>query len=92
MGSITECAPLNLRLVADDSGSFTPPDNNFAFPESGSCKGAPGATYGAQPIIFTVDSATFPLLFTTGGGSNTFFQVSTTTFGGVNIMIPGNAG
>jgi hypothetical protein len=93
MGSAAECVPLNVRLVADEKGNLAAPLNaQFAFPESGTCEGTPGATYGDQEIVFTVDPATLPLVFTTGGTSNKFFELSTTPQGGITIAPPPTSG
>ena len=93
MGTDAECVPLNIRYVADESGTLAPPVTpGFVFPESGSCEGAAGATYNDQAITFTVNQAAFPVFFTTGGTSNVYFQVATTTGGGVSVSIPSTNG
>lgn len=93
MGSSTECVPVNLRMLTDEQGDLaTPETTQFTFPETGSCQGAPGATYNNVPVIFTVDPNKFPLFLTTGGISNLFFNVATTSYGGVNIVVPSHAG
>jgi hypothetical protein len=92
-GAATACIPLNLRLVADESGDLDPPNpSSFSFPDSGNCNGAAGQTYANQTTTFTIDPANFPLLFTTGGASNIFFEVVTTTNNGLNIDFPGTSG
>lgn len=89
MGNVSECVPINLRMLTDESGRLAGPNSlQFTFPESGNCNGAPGATYNNEPVVFNVNPSAFPLFFTTGGKSNLFFQVSTTTFGGIQIQIP----
>jgi len=93
MGPAAECVPLNLRLVANESGLLAPPTTpQFTFPESGSCEGAPGATYNDQAVTFTADPSLFPVFITTGGTSNVYFQVSTTTNNGIQIMLPSTQG
>jgi hypothetical protein len=93
MGAVAECVPMNVRLVADEKGDLTAPlTTQFAFPESGSCEGTPGAMYNDQEIVFTVDPATLPLVFTTGGTSNKFFELSTTPQGGISIAPPPTSG
>jgi hypothetical protein len=51
-----------------------------------------GSTY-SEPVTFTIDpSLTAPFLLTTGGASNVFFEVATSTTGGVDIALPSDAG
>jgi hypothetical protein len=92
-GQSPECVPLNIRLVADEEGDLDPPNPaSFTFPDSGNCNGAPSETYANQTTTFTVDPTSFPLLFTTGGASNIFFEVSTSTDDGLNVLFPGTSG
>ncbi len=96
MGTAAECVPVNLRLVADESGTLAPPNSpasgTFTFPDTQSCNGTPGATY-SQSITFTIaPSAAPPYLFTTSGTSNVFFTVATNTANGLDIVLPGNSG
>ncbi len=94
MGNAGECVPVNIRLVSNESGTLTPPQTaNFSFPVTGNCNGAGGGVYKDQPVVFTLDpSSAFPLLITTGGISNTYFEVSTTTTGGIDIELPSSSG
>ena len=93
MGSVAECVPMNVRLVANEKGDLTAPlTTQFSFPESGTCQGTPGAAYSNQEIVFTVDPTTLPLVFTTGGTSNKFFELSTTPQGGITIAPPPTSG
>lgn len=93
MGNVLQCVPLNIRLLADEKGDFAAPiTQQFTFPETNSCEGAPGATYTDQQIVFDTDSIPFPAFFTTGGVSNIFFQVATTSAGGLNVTIPQASG
>lgn len=93
MGSVAECVPLNVRLVADEEGDLTAPlTTEFSFPDTGTCEGTPGVTYNNQQIVFNVDPTTLPLIFTTGGTSNDFFEVSTTPQGGITITPPPTSG
>ena len=93
MGAVSECVPMNVRLVADENGDLTPPlTTQFSFPDSGTCVGTPGATYSDQEIVFTVDPTTLPLLLTTGGTSNSYFEVATDTTGGLDITPPPTSG
>jgi hypothetical protein len=93
MGSVAECVPLNVRLVADEKGDLAAPlTTQFSFPDSGTCEGTPGAMYNGQEIVFAVDPTTLPLVFTTGGTSNKFFELSTTSQGGVSITPPPTSG
>jgi FlaG/FlaF family flagellin (archaellin) len=93
MGSMAECVPMNMRLVADEQGDLTAPlTTQFIFPDSETCEGTPGVAYNDQQIVFNVDPATLPLVFTTGGTSNKFFELSTTPQGGITIAPPPTSG
>lgn len=88
VGNVSECVPINLRLVADEFGTLKAPDS----PDTQNCNGTPGATY-SQSVVFAIDSSTTaPFLFTTGGTSNIFFNVATSTTGGVDIALPSHSG
>ncbi len=92
-GQSPECVPLNVRLVADEEGDLDPPNPaSFTFPDSGNCNGAPNETYTDQTTAFTLATTTFPLLFTTGGASNIFFEVATSSNNGLNVLFPGTSG
>ncbi len=92
-GASPECVPQNLRLVADEQGDLNPPNPaSFSFPDSGNCNGSPNQTYTNQTTTFMVDPTTLPLLFTTGGTSNIFFEIATTTGNGLNVVFPGTSG
>jgi hypothetical protein len=92
-GDSYACVPMNLRLVTDEAGDMQAPDTaQFQFADSGGCQGTPHVTYDRQPVVFTVDPTTAPFLFTTGGQSNIFFEVSTTTGNGLQVMIPQQSG
>lgn len=84
MGNTSECVPINVRYVADEAGTLAAPASpsgaNFIFPDTETCEGTPGAIY-SQSITFAVNPTVMPLLFTTGGASNQFFQVATSTDG-----------
>lgn len=93
MGQTAECVPMDVEMVADEKGDLTSPlTTQFSFPDSGTCEGAPGALYTGQQIVFNVDPTTFPLVFTTGGTSNKFFELSTTPQGGITITPPPTSG
>ncbi len=96
MGSTPDCVPVNVRLVADESGTLQPPDlpqgSTFVFPDTQSCNGTPGETY-SESLLFTIPSSlAAPYFFTTGGASNTFFQVATTSPNGITITLPPTSG
>ena len=95
MGTVSECVPVAVRLVTDESGTLAPPvspaSSTFIFPDTQSCDGTPGATY-SEPLTFTVDNVPTPFLVTTGGTSNVFFMVATDTNGGVDATLPGTSG
>jgi hypothetical protein len=92
-GQSPACIPLNLRLVADEEGDLDPPNPAaFTFPDSGNCNGAPNETYTDQSTTFTLATTTFPLLFTTGGASNIFFEVATSSNNGLDVLFPGTSG
>jgi uncharacterized protein (UPF0333 family) len=90
MGSVAECVPLTLRMVADEQGDLSPPiTSQFTFPDTGTCNGTPGETYSAQPIVFTLNTpVTFPILLTTGGTANTLFEVMQNPDGSVSVQLP----
>jgi len=94
VGNLGGCMPIDLRLVTDESGDVTPPAQSaFSFPDTNSCNATPNAMYQNQIITFSLPpAAPSPYLFTTGGTSNQFFQVSTTTDGGVQISLPATSG
>ncbi len=93
MGTIAECVPLNVRLVTNEMGALEAPlENAFTFGENGTCIGTPGTNYPGQQVIFTVDPASMPLSFTTGGTSNKYFELSTTASGGIVIYLPSTQG
>ena len=92
-GPAPQCVPLNLRLIADEEGDLDPPNPaSFSFPDTGNCNGTPSHTYTNQSTTFTIDPSMLPLLFTTGGVSNIFFEVATTTGNGLNVLFPGTSG
>lgn len=93
MGAVAECVPLNLSLVTDEMGDLQGPLNAaFTFGENGTCIGAPGASYPGQQVIFNVNPSFMPLSFTTGGSSHTYFELSTTPSGGIDISLPPTRG
>jgi hypothetical protein len=93
MGPSPECVALNLRMVADEAGDLAPPNPaSFAFPDSGNCNGGANETYTNQTTTFTVDPTALPLLFTTGGASNIYFEVTTSTDNGLQVDFPGTSG
>ncbi len=95
LGDLPECVPINLRLISDEQGDTAAPTspNQTNFPLStSSCSGDANAVYPSEPLTFTVDPANAPFLFLTGGTSNSYFEVSTTTNGGVDVAIPQRSG
>jgi hypothetical protein len=94
VGNLGGCIPIDLRLVTDESGDVTPPAQpEFSFPDTESCNATPNATYQDQIVTFSLPASTpSPYLFTTGGASNQFFQVATTTDNGVRITLPATSG
>jgi hypothetical protein len=90
MGSVSECVPLNLRLIADEQGDLSPPITpQFTFPDTGTCTGTPGETYTAQPIVFTLaDPSAFPIVLTTGGTANVLFEVVQNPDGTLSVQLP----
>lgn len=90
MGSVSECVPLTIRMIADEQGDLSPPiTQQFTFPDTGTCNGTQGETYSAQPIVFALpDPATFPILLTTGGAANTLFEVVQNADGSVSVQLP----
>ena len=90
MGSVGECVPLNLRLIADEQGDLSPPITaQFTFPDTGTCNGTAGEIYSAQPIVFTLaDPGTFPVILTTGGVANVLFEVVQNADGSLSVQLP----
>jgi hypothetical protein len=95
LGNLPECVPINLRLISDEEGDTaaptSPDQTNFPL-SSSTCQGDANAVYQNQALTFTVDPAASPFLFLTGGTSNVYFEVSTTTDGGVDVAIPQQSG
>lgn len=93
MGSVSECVPLTLRLIADEQGDLSPPiTQQFTFPDTGTCTGTPGETYSAQPIVFTLPNpGAFPILLTTGGTANVLFEVVQNPDGSLTVQLPPNS-
>ncbi len=94
MGSVSECVPLTLRLIADEQGDLSPPiTQQFTFPDTGTCTGTAGETYSAQPVVFTLaDPGVFPVLFTTGGTANVLFEVVQNPDGTLSVQLPPSSG
>jgi hypothetical protein len=94
MGSVSECVPLNLRLIADEEGDLSPPiTSQFTFPDTGTCNGTPGETYSAQPVVFSLtDPGVFPIILTTGGTANTLFEVNQNSDGSLSVQLPPQSG
>ena len=93
-GNDAECIPMNMRLVMDESGNLeTPTPQQFSFPDTNDCNGTPNTAYDAQAISFTLgQNLNTPFLLTTGGTSNIFFEVATTTDGGISVTLPVTSG
>lgn len=95
MGMTPDCVPVNMRIIADESGTLMPPSSpagtTFIFPDTQTCNGTPGATY-SEPVTFTTDNIQAPYLMTTGGASNIFFNVATNTARGIDVALPGTSG
>ncbi len=89
----SRCVPLNLGLIKDESGNVQKPDTTtFAFPLSKGCQIPANTNYDNQPVVFTLSKPTFPLLFSTQGESQLFFEVSTTTNKGLKVELPATVG
>jgi len=90
MGDQSECIPLNIKFIIDESGNTeNPTEKQFTFPDTNSCNGTPNATYNEQTVSFDIpQNASAPFLFSTGGSSNIFFEVATTTGNGISITLP----
>jgi hypothetical protein len=95
VGDIPQCVPINLRLISDEEGDMvaptSPTQTNFPLSTS-TCEGTPNTLYPDEPLTFTVDPTNMPLLFLTGGTSNIYFEISTTTDGGLDVAIPQQSG
>lgn len=95
VGGIPQCVPINVRLISDEQGDMiaptSPTQTNFPLSTS-TCEGTPNTLYPGQPLTFTVNPANVPFLFLTGGTSNVYFEVATTTGGGLDVAIPQQSG
>jgi len=95
VGDIPQCVPINLRLISDEEGDMvapvSPPQTNFPLSTS-SCEGTPNTLYPGEPLTFAVDPTNMPFLFVTGGTSNVYFEVTTTTASGLDVEIPQQSG
>lgn len=95
VGDIPQCVPINVRLISDEEGDMAAPSSptqtNFLLSTS-TCEGTPNTLYSAEPLVFTVDPANMPFLFLTGGTSNIYFEIATTTNGGLDVSIPQQTG
>ncbi len=95
MGNDSECVPVNVRLVVDEAGTLRAPESPagamFAFPDTQTCNGTPGALY-SESLVWKIGSMPSPYLLTTGGTSNIFFSVATSSAGGVDVALPSRSG
>jgi hypothetical protein len=95
VGDIPQCVPINLRFISDEEGDMTAPTSptEMNFPLSTStCEGTSNTLYPEEPLTFTVDPTNAPFLLMTGGTSNIYFEVTTTTNGGLDVSIPQQSG
>jgi hypothetical protein len=95
MGNLPQCVPVNIRLISDEEGDMAAPSSpsSINFPLSTTtCEGTPNTLYPGEPLTFTINPANMPLLLLTGGTSNVYFEVSTTTEGGLDVAIPQQSG
>jgi hypothetical protein len=95
LGDIPQCVPINVRLISDEQGDMiaptSPTETNFPLSTS-TCEGTSNTVYPSEPLTFTVDPTNAPFLFLTGGTSNIYFEVATTTDGGLDVSIPQQSG
>lgn len=95
LGDIPQCVPINVRLISDEQGDMIAPTSpsltNFPLSTS-TCEGTSNTLYPSEPLTFTIDPANAPFLFLTGGTSNVYFEVATTTSGGLDVLIPQQSG
>jgi hypothetical protein len=95
MGDLPQCVPINIRLISDEEGDMIAPASPSAtnFPLSTTtCEGTPNTVYPNQPLTFTVDPTNMPFLLVTGGTSNIYFEVTTTTDNGLDVALPEQSG
>ncbi|MGB7957255.1 MAG: hypothetical protein WCF77_00210 [Minisyncoccia bacterium] len=94
-GGLPQCVPINLRLISDEEGDMVAPTSpattNFSLSTT-TCEGTPNTIYPNEPLTFTVDPTNMPFLLVTGGTSNVYFEVATTTDGGLDVAIPEQSG
>ncbi|MDE2019346.1 MAG: hypothetical protein KGJ13_03290 [Patescibacteria group bacterium] len=95
MGPSGQCVPINLRLITDENGDMAAPtapaSTNFPLAPDGTCQGDANTAYN-ESVTFTVDPASAPFLISTGDSANTFFEVSTTTDGEMQVQVPQKQG
>ena len=95
-GASAQCVPVNLRLITDEQGDMAAPSApnspNFPLAADGTCTAAANTSYPNQVVMFEVDPAQTPFLVTTGGTSNVFFEVTTSTDNGLQIIVPQSSG
>ncbi len=101
MGPTAQCVPVNLRLITDEQGDMQAPSApaapNFPLAADGTCQGDAETSYN-ESVTFTVNpatgagtgaaAATAPWLFSTGDPANGFFEIATTTAGGLQVTVP----
>lgn len=91
MGAVAQCVPINLRLITDEQGNMLAPNapatQNFPLAPDGTCQGNPQSAY-SENVTFTVNTANTPFLFSTGDPANAFFEIATTSAGGLQVIVP----
>jgi hypothetical protein len=96
LGSESQCVPINIRIITDESGDMAAPNipstANFPLGSGSDCTGTGNAMYPGQAVTFTVDPSAMPFLLTTGAPGNIFFEVSTTTGNGLQVVVPQASG
>lgn len=95
-GASIQCVPVNLRLITDEQGDMAAPSApaspNFLLGGDGTCTPTANTAYPNQIVTFEVDPTQMPFLITTGGTSNVFFEVTTSTNNGLQVAIPQSSG
>jgi hypothetical protein len=94
-GNIPQCVPINVRMVSDEQGDMqapvSPSAQNFPLGTNGDCEGTANTSYD-QTITFNASGVSAPYLFTTGGSSNVYFEITPMSDGSLELSTPQQSG
>jgi len=72
-----ECVPMNFRRIINEKGDTVNPNTKqYLFLDTGGCIGQTNMTHTDQKVIFVVQKSEKSFNITTGGKSNTFFDIT----------------